>query len=50
MNTYNMGIALQAIISEVQQWLSSSGKTKNPVIVQSTRLDVAGLMLESQRI
>ena len=28
----------------IQQWLSTNGKSKNPVVVQSTKLDVlAGL-------
>jgi hypothetical protein len=35
---------LQAVVQLVQQWLSTNRKSKNPVVVQYTRLDVsAGL-------
>ena len=34
----------QAVIQPVQQWLSISRKSKNPVVLQFTKLDVsAGL-------
>lgn len=42
---------LQIAVQVVQQWLSSNGKAKNPVVAQSTRLDVSdsfNLVLESQ--
>jgi hypothetical protein len=40
------------VVQLAQQWLFTNRRSKNPVVVQSTRLDVsAGLqyMLESQR-
>ena len=34
-------VCLQTVVQLVQQWLSINGKSKNPILVQSTRLDIS---------
>lgn len=46
-HTYIKGVyqsGSQAVVQPLQQWLSTKGKSQNPVVVQCTRQDVsAGL-------
>lgn len=41
--------SFQAIVYLVQQWLPTNDRTKNPVVVQSTRMDVSALFFQRNK-